>query len=447
MRIEIEWVDGEGIADPILAQTYCRLEWRIGDRVVTRAASGPSRSLVEGVHVSVFPLFEWMVENWWFLLAEPSLVEEGRRTGRDLARNRRIADWMKRHSLLAAQEGWIYPDLRFSWDDGRIAARWSSDPEVLGSEGSRLVQYLSDGWAQLDYDETVSELQRFGSSVIDRLSQSKIAADLSIDREWREILATSGREEVVNRSLAALGFDPYDPADEIDRLAGEIEAILGGIQSRVAQDFFTASDQHSFEKDRCLIDAVVEQAETEPSSGRSPFATDSLNGSTPFERGYSHARQYRDQLGLDSLVESEQFGTLEESSGRRFELRTRSLPVGGATLRAAVERPNGRYATIFSPIYRDVPTDRFVKACSVYHLLATVDEGEMRLVTSAKTSDQAAARAFAAEFLAPSSLLRSEISANPEPREIDCLAEKYQVSSRVIEYQVQNHGLGELAVA
>ena len=67
------------------------------------------------------------------------------------------------------------------------------------------------------------------------------------------------------------------------------------------------------------------------------------------------------------------------------------------------------------------------------------------LLTRAHSERQQRNRAFAAEFLAPSSGLRKKVSGPVvDAEDIDELAVEFGVSSRVIEHQVVNHGLARV---
>ena len=67
------------------------------------------------------------------------------------------------------------------------------------------------------------------------------------------------------------------------------------------------------------------------------------------------------------------------------------------------------------------------------------------LLTKANSERQQRNRAFAAEFLAPSSGLQERISGQTvNGDQIDELADEFGVSSRVIEHQVQNHRVAQV---
>ena len=72
IRFRMEWREAPGVTDAVLARTWCRLVIEAGGRLVTEVVHGTSASLRGGVYGSAFPLCQWLVENWWFLLNEAS---------------------------------------------------------------------------------------------------------------------------------------------------------------------------------------------------------------------------------------------------------------------------------------------------------------------------------------------------------------------------------------
>ena len=68
-----------------------------------------------------------------------------------------------------------------------------------------------------------------------------------------------------------------------------------------------------------------------------------------------------------------------------------------------------------------------------------------RVITYARTETQKESRAFAAELLVPSELLKAEV-AHPVlyEEDVDKIAYKYGVSSYVIRHQITNHRIAEL---
>ena len=105
-----EWNEGDGVRDKVLAATWARLEiqatgpnnqtWLLSELISAR-----SNSVQRGVYGSLFPLAEWLVENWWFLVHEPCRVADYAGGRKLVARNPRFRPWVQRHNFLAARRG------------------------------------------------------------------------------------------------------------------------------------------------------------------------------------------------------------------------------------------------------------------------------------------------------------------------------------------------------
>ena len=87
---------------------------------------------------------------------------------------------------------------------------------------------------------------------------------------------------------------------------------------------------------------------------------------------------------------------------------------------------------------------RFLEARALF-LAIYQCQGGPRLVSSAHTWSQKASRAFAAELLAPQSeILQRWTDGDRSSPLIQSLANEYEVSDKVIEYQLQNAGAAVL---
>jgi Zn-dependent peptidase ImmA (M78 family) len=86
-------------------------------------------------------------------------------------------------------------------------------------------------------------------------------------------------------------------------------------------------------------------------------------------------------------------------------------------------------------------SQRFLTARSLYHALLT-SQNSQRLVTTAHSWDQKAARAFAAELIAPQQALATRIQTSAADEQIiEELSREFNVSTMVIEWQLVNAGI------
>ena len=76
MKLEVSytWIDpGPGMRGTSDRETFADLRLEVGSRALTwnRSIRRGARGSAESVHVSLFPLAEFVAFNWWALLYEP----------------------------------------------------------------------------------------------------------------------------------------------------------------------------------------------------------------------------------------------------------------------------------------------------------------------------------------------------------------------------------------
>src|SRR5438552_1849383 len=91
LSIECDPLDQPAAADPVERRSWCALRIQVGGRTVTRLwdkTLAAERSLL---YVPAFPIAQWLVENWWTLLNEPSPSAELSQSATT------FGAWTKRH--------------------------------------------------------------------------------------------------------------------------------------------------------------------------------------------------------------------------------------------------------------------------------------------------------------------------------------------------------------
>jgi Zn-dependent peptidase ImmA (M78 family) len=102
---------------------------------------------------------------------------------------------------------------------------------------------------------------------------------------------------------------------------------------------------------------------------------------------------------------------------------------------------NDREAPGFAINSRSERRKKFALCRGLFEYLTTTN-GEPMLVTKEHTDRQKRNRAFAAEFLAPSDLLKRDISESYVDEDmVESLAQKYGVSPMLIAHQIENHDI------
>lgn len=443
LEFRVEWESAPGVKDVVLAKTWARLEIWAGGSCVTRVLDRRSRSEREGVYGSLFPLAEWIVENWW------PLLHEAPRTKRLSARSAGPIGkaWMRRHNLLTARDGGALPDLTITRDGGKSVVAWAEDPAALED---RPVRFISTGCVEIAPEEVRSKLSDLVNRVLEKLGGAGDAETARVLANWEEVARSTSEEPVLCERAARLGLDPYDPDDLPESRVALLEEALDDLPESVREDFLDATSARDVEQafQRVLTGA----REIDGYAGRPVELTairrrieGEVGGAYPYEIGYRLARGFRDQIlgigseqaipSIDDLV-SERLGF--RLSARPFDLADRhlkgmvGLSKGGAPHLLAKETSSA--------------ASRFLQGRALYELLSGRCDTGPRLLTSAPVRAQAPGRAFAAELLAPSSALRARVQgALVDEEDIDELAREFQVSEQMIVHQLENHVIATIA--
>ena len=100
-KIQRKWLPPLGSSE--WDATICDLKIILKDVIVT-AYSGDHEPDGDVLRIPAYNLAEWISENWWSLLYEPHKSEEVL----EFARN---SNYALRHSFLAAQQGFVLPNV------------------------------------------------------------------------------------------------------------------------------------------------------------------------------------------------------------------------------------------------------------------------------------------------------------------------------------------------
>ena len=429
-RLDTEWLDGEGVNGAELSATFASLRIDVGGRPVTEIIDRRARTTRESVYVPLYPLAEWLVTNWWFLAYES---DNPTKSGEP--------DFALRHALGASTDGYAFPNLTVTSSGARTRLVWGSDP----SPWTR-IEFLNRDSAVVDRAEFLEVCADLVERVVRRLVAFEIHGTF-LQEEWAAIQAADADESSFCEVAAGLGWDPYDLvekqqqqvvrlADELGELRGEAVPIIGttdplGDAERILSAVQTArSNRLHLERLKPLAESVGEGQ---------------LRGS-PWELGYDLARQARDALHLDGqpirtlddLAEA-----LGEDGGALNQVFQPLATLGDLRLIDGVVAGGEQGSYAFGLRRAGESGQRFTFCRALGEAITSHTDA---LVTRGDTERQQRNRAFAAEFLAPSSGLRERISHwLVGPDEVDDLAEEYGVSPYVIRYQIGNHGIARLA--
>ena len=438
LRFRVEWQDAPGVKDAVLARTWCRLVIEAGGRLVTEVVDARSRSLRGGIYGSVFPLSQWIVENWWFLLNE-SYRFPAARSSHQLARTPDDRAWAGRHSVLTAREGGALPDMTIYRDEEVVVARWMRDGE---DSTPPFLRFTAEGEARMDPEDAERGLAELVDQVLDRLDGLEDSEAGMLREDWAGLSRAMTEDREVCEWSARLGLDPHDPDEFTDDQAKTLASLMSPLEDSVRNDLLDAERFQSLQADLdWLSEARSRAADAGRSANPEPAFSDG-EGGTAHELGYNCAAVLRDHLWSPGNCEPvrEMDGVLHRLGWAQSPSRTMaSRPAG--LLKAALERSDDS-ASVAVTAEGDPTGERFTLARSVFLRHFTSSGGRRRLVTDGHTRQQRASRAFAAEFLAPAAGLSRQVGDRISHREVDDLAVHYQVSPSVIVHQIQNHQLG-----
>ena len=432
LGFEIDWVDAEGINGPELSATWATLRICAGDSVITRVLDERARTVRDFVYVPLYPLAEWLATNWWFLTQEiNNPAKEG------------DPGFHRRHALSAGREGYAFPDLAVYSSSAWTHLTWKP-----GLSPWTRVEFLDQGEIRIDS----GEFRDTCSDVVDKVIRRLVSLDIEetfLQEEWAAIQAADRGESAFCEIAAGLGWDPYNLDDGKCALVLEVAEKLKGA---VLEEAVAALDPSSLREGCSAITGAIADAK---SNGLHLERLGSIHdGACPHEGtarlppwtgGYDLARQLRLALELDGtpLPTMLQLAEVIGETPELLDEATKPVELHGAALVDGVIAWRDDQSPAFGFRQLGEHGRRFHFCRALAEVLAL--PGTDTLLTKANSGRQQRNRAFAAEFLAPSSGLQDRISGQiVDGDQIDELADEFGVSSRVIEHQVQNHHIAQV---
>lgn len=425
LAFDFEWIDPEEAKGPELRATWARLRVSVDGQSVTRVVDGASRSVRDSVFLPLYPLAEWLVSHWWSLLYE---VETPRRTAEE---------YIARHSIHTAREGFALPALSIVPLGNLVRVDWA--PAHLSSQR---VEFTERGSEYLPTNEFRQVATDFVAAVAGRLREYGVE-DTVLQADFEAVVGADDEEEQFCAAAAALGLDPYSIEDT------QSEQILGiskRIPQNLIQEFFAVANVGHLEDHANRLVAALDASRTRATHldelrNVKAKVHHRLDGrAAPWEQGYQLARVLRQHLDLNGTIGSS-IQTLGDALGVGSPLW---MTVGVPDLVDAVVDIDGKGSPGFGVGKKNERADvfTFCRALSEY---LTTSENEPLIVTRARSEHQKRSRAFAAEFLVPSELLRQRLQSDLlSDEDVDDLASEFSVSPWVVRHQLENHDLAKI---
>lgn len=422
--VDLQWPANPGTGgDLLLDNSIGRVQIIVNEKSITsyQTDSGDKNSYLS---IPVYHLVEWLALNWWAFLYEP----------RKLDREDAEQDFRSRHWLGTARNGFALPDTTFSPAGDKIEI--VSRPAYL-----RFAQlnFFESVTASVSTDVVRSSLSSFIEQALGRLTEKGIAHS-SAHEAWSLIAKTTKEEEAYCRLIGSMGLSPYISHPDIDVA---MEGIASKISETMLADLCQATNLGTFNRAVDLTDNISKAlalAKTvdmkELLAARKPPDTTAR----AYEWGYRATATARDAFKIahdDPSGATAFFEKLhiDPTTGIEAGVDTSAVPV----ISGAVARED---SDVQLSLAGSNSAHRKFAAARASFLTWSDKEMSSRLVTRARTRDQQASRAFAAELLAPAKFLRKRLGERGEvsPFTLDKISDEIGVAPNVVHYQARNHG-------
>lgn len=421
-EVIVEWEPAAGVTAPELASTWARLQLSVGGSQLTTVEDQRSKDIRRGIYVSAYPLAEWVAEHWWLLRfhTRPATVPHRMWRWRHLSRE----GWLVAHNTRAAGGGMPWPDLTLVPEGEITRAIWTSGFAWPNQQ----VLYLTSGHAQVSSDAVADGLSRFVDQVVTRLHDRGVKGT-ALQQEWALVRDTAPDEAQFAAAVAALGQDPYNASDLLEK---GILAAAEELEPSVLSEFLTSVRPDGIELGLIWLRDAVSSARVRRRRGlRSPQGATAPGdeGYAPWAVGYEMAERYRRDLKLsaEGPFDIERAVSSQELAGE------------SAGIRGVVISRRGELGLVY-------PTDRAISPSTLRFSqaralgLSLLTSRETVLLDPGKSPLAQASRAFAAELLAPAAGIAQALDKFSEITHsaFEAVAEQFRVSPLLIELQVEN---------
>ncbi|MCY4593142.1 MAG: hypothetical protein OXE86_21835 [Alphaproteobacteria bacterium] len=449
IEFEFDWMSAHGVEGPELAATWASLRIHVGESTITRVLDERSRTIRDMVFVSLYPLAEWLVSNWWFLLYEFENPDK---------ENDREFD--RRHSLRFGREGYGYPDLQIVSSGHLVRLVWKRDDPNWFRHAS-----LEQGWTWIDRASWHKSCANLIDSVIARLHEFHIHNTL-LEQDWSAIQSADKEETEFCKTAGGLGWDPYALNDDALASVARLGEVLTGDALEEAAAVFSAknliADIADFRKavgrarrnslglkrivTEVLHNGFVSETRSDPDAELTWYADAGIQvPPNPWKEGYALARSLRQslELGNDPLPTWDTLARALGEPPEQVEKATRPTSLGNLhMLEGVISRvDDGKFTFAFSA--KRASSRRFLFCRALADVRVASEPSSV--LTRARSWRQQRGRAFAAEFLVPAHAIRNRISSHVIlADDIDLLAREFGVSWLVIRHQVDNHDIARI---
>jgi hypothetical protein len=431
MTITPTWYSSSRSPDPAIDATLCDLAITLGEITVTRVVpvnDSNSGDAADTTRVSVYPVAEWMAENYWALQYEPHKGDH----------NQHDDGHRRRHRLIFGRDGFAVPDIVF--DPRGDSVHVMAMPCDYPSAGLRFPVRTA---AKLPLAAFRDQLDRFLGQVADRLDEQRVT-NTAFHQLFQAIRETTPEQAELCQLLGAMGLNPYRADDAI---LSALENALEELEGSVVRDLCLAGRETDFDSlearvkslrdDMAANDHQVDLTElgTFVDRRRSPTEADWVFGRTVAQEArhrlgveqdsLDSGKRFIDRIGLDRVIAAKTT-TFADVEAPVRALLSRRADKAAMAVHAAPLPESRRFDGVRGTFLALTPASRHVD----------LD----RLVTSARTTDQKASRAFAAEILVPYLYLKKRFPDGIASQdEIEDVAREAGVSTYIVQHQADNN--------
>ncbi|UYY76806.1 hypothetical protein [Sphingomonas sp. R1] len=420
-----EWLQSDD-PDPRRAGTLASVVIKVGDMPATRLFDDWSKTVTDRARLPLYSLAEWFAANWWRLHHE---------VAHESLSGFPPVDWRLSHDLASVGGGYIWPRMRFVWDDltMQVSAR------ALRNAAWEPVRHLNDiATTSLSIAIFDAAVERLINLVLERLRALGVCAE-PLATIWSDVIEERNDLEVADWRAweARLG---YDAGEAPEKLMEQIASLFGKAGRAALAEIAPVVEPQA----DITLDSLMAIANTPGISATLPltgFASSErslyFSGKmTPWDAGRAAARKLRDDHGPATgpmedrkLLEFLGIG----SAGLNRVATSHDLPIGLGVRLERHERSNLHFRR------RSPEAIRFEAARFVAESMIASESDHYLPLTDLATARQKFQRAFAAELLAPIEEIIDLVGPARSTDAVEAVGAIYRVSSLAIFNHLENH--------
>lgn len=425
INFDFNFVDTKDIKTPILSNTFAKLAITINEKRITEHV-GPEHNIEQEIFVSLYPLVQWLVSNWWCINYEVENFER-----------KLDSPYEERHCIKFWNDGFSFPDIKFFCSGENIIIQ--SKPLNDKYSGNYFINHAESTISRDDFGKVLTVVI---NRVIERLRETA-CPDNDLIEAWNSINSVTEDERRYCSICGLLGSEPYELTNEDESLIISTSEL---VPSEIWDDFFSSSTIKSLTKDAksyvSSLKWIRSNATNLPKLKEMKTSISPSFVGTPWEKGYQAAKYVRHLISYDGIpidfntlvslfgIGRRQYSAIKFDTDKFFYGLTATNKKSSPAFVINSTRPD-QQKFIFSRLIHDYlfqPSRRIHLALSSYF------------------DQQKTNRAFSAEFIAPANEIKKFLPTTSISSElIDSIAKNLNAPYFVIRHQIENHRLGIIA--